>query len=323
MLPQIAQHQQRIMQPLQDGHHLADLDAYASTRLQPLPYRGSRGRHTSPTFAPPQRAFPVRHTIPETRTHETQFAQATRTHNYGASEHMLRRKTPSGTLAAGYDGTPVQWSTKPPASKHIVLPVSGSSSRDTVYIHDESNKLSQQGQIRHDPTWWPQLPTDSMHGINKPPIAETRDWTRLPPLINGSSTIFDRIPMHQAPTYFLYDNNAMRVPTVLQPPYQPCSGPTASNDGGFYGPYWPDGKFVPYRPAAVRHTPSNLYQPAVSISNIQSLLCDSTAKYHHNSTQASYEDSHSHGPKICQGNTEGQDQIFFSGTTNSAPRGTT
>jgi hypothetical protein len=44
----------------------------------------------------------------------------------------------------------------------------------------------------------------------------------------------------------------MQIPTVLQPPYQPSPGPTASNDGGFYGPYWPDGRFVPYRPAAVR-----------------------------------------------------------------------
>ena len=58
---------------------------------------------------------------------------------------------------------------------------------------------------------------------------------------------------HQAPTYFLCDDNAMQVPTVLQPPYQSCSGPTSSNDGGLYGPYWPDGKFVPYRPAATRH----------------------------------------------------------------------
>lgn len=49
-----------------------------------------------------------------------------------------------------------------------------------------------------------------------------------------------------------YSSNGPQVPTVLQPTYQPSPGPTASNDGGFYGPYWPDGKFVPYRPAAFR-----------------------------------------------------------------------
>lgn len=51
----------------------------------------------------------------------------------------------------------------------------------------------------------------------------------------------------------------MRVPTVGQPSYQPFPGPTASEDGGFYGPYWPDGSYVPYRPAAIRKSEYQRY----------------------------------------------------------------
>src|ERR1700722_17462509 len=39
------------------------------------------------------------------------------------SEHMLRRKTPNGILAAAYDGTSVEQTEKPHATKHILLPV--------------------------------------------------------------------------------------------------------------------------------------------------------------------------------------------------------
>jgi tetratricopeptide (TPR) repeat protein len=46
---------------------------------------------------------------------------------------------------------------------------------------------------------------------------------------------------------------ASTQPTFLQPPFQ-YLGPTASGGQGTgpYGPYWHDGTFVPYRPAAVR-----------------------------------------------------------------------
>src|SRR5215471_13264849 len=38
-----------------------------------------------------------------------------------AAEHTLRRKTPNGTLAAGYDGTPGDRSIQPPAAKHLLV----------------------------------------------------------------------------------------------------------------------------------------------------------------------------------------------------------
>jgi hypothetical protein len=82
------------------------------------------------------------------------------------------------------------------------------------------------------------------------------NWTYFP---SNPPNVLDHLSMQQATTY--YPNNGMQIPTVLQPSYQPSPGPTASNDGGLYGPYWPDGNFVPYRPAAFREPghPHNNY----------------------------------------------------------------
>src|SRR6266498_2414608 len=40
---------------------------------------------------------------------------------FNAAEHTLRRKTPNGTLAAGYDGTPVDRALQPHPTKHIIV----------------------------------------------------------------------------------------------------------------------------------------------------------------------------------------------------------
>ena len=61
--------------------------------------------------------------------------------------------------------------------------------------------------------------------------------------------------LHQASTSLhggFHTNGYQQVPTVLQPLWPPSAGPTASNAQGRYGPYWPDGSFEPYRPAALR-----------------------------------------------------------------------
>ncbi len=45
---------------------------------------------------------------------------------------------------------------------------------------------------------------------------------------------------------------SQHIPTVLQPMWPPCLGPTSVHSPGPYGPYWPDGAFEPYRPAPLR-----------------------------------------------------------------------
>ena len=43
-----------------------------------------------------------------------------------------------------------------------------------------------------------------------------------------------------------------QVPTVLQPMWPPCLGPTSIQKTGPFGPYWPSGAYEPYRPAPRR-----------------------------------------------------------------------
>ncbi|KAA8568326.1 hypothetical protein EYC84_007362 [Monilinia fructicola] len=176
-------------------------------RPAPLPYRSSRIINSSSTLAPPHRAYPV-----DSNEYQRPIlvGRSMSDQEFG-EQHMLRRKTPNGTLAAGYDGTPVQWSSKAPALKHVVLDASGGST-----FSDGSNGMAGTG--------W---------NFNSP---------------NNFNNLDQQIPSYFSPTGF-------SVPTARQPAYQPGPGPTASNDGGLYGPYWPDGSYTPYRPAAYRdHT---------------------------------------------------------------------
>jgi hypothetical protein len=262
MIPQIAQHPRHLSQHFgSSGFATAPFEPLSTPRrgdrLAPLPFRSSRNLTDTSPLAPPQRAYPVENY----GAHRPSFVRGNSAGQcFGGqyddpSEHMLRRKTPNGTLAAGYDGTPVQWASKAPALKHVVLPLSvTSTAQDGKYstsIEDDPRNGRRCGALG----WHQQQPATLMGGFNAPDSGvrmscDPVNWPQLPPISDPSLNVWDHIRTHPAATY--YPNNDIRIPTVLQPAYQPSPGPTASNDGGLYGPYWPDGKFVPYRPAAVR-----------------------------------------------------------------------
>ena len=255
MIPQIAHHPRHLSQQF-GGPEFATppFDSLQAPRLPdrlaPLPFRSPRIITPSSSLSQVHRAYPVESHV----SYRVGLAATTPSGAFGGqyhdpSEHMLRRKTPNGTLAAGYDGTPVQWSSKGPPLKHVLLPmsaVSGQNGRDSTYTSDESRSRQRSNSVgwNYQPTT--QFRNDGGSRINSDP----GNWTYLQHGANTPSNVLDHLSMQQNTTY--YPNNGIQVPTVLQPPYQASPGPTASNDGGLYGPYWPDGKFVPYRPAAVR-----------------------------------------------------------------------
>jgi hypothetical protein len=273
MIPQIAHHPRHLSQQFGSPGFATPLFEPLPTprradRLAPLPFRSSRNLTDSSPLAPPQRAYPVenygaqRHSL----VRGSSAGQGFGGQYDDPSEHMLRRKTPNGTLAAGYDGTPIQWSSKAPALKHVVLPMTVTSTAQngghSTSAEDDSRNRRRSGV----PGWHHQQPVTPMGGFNAPDggmrmSSDPVNWPQLPPISDPSHNVWDHIRTHQAATY--YPNNDVQIPTVLQPAYQPSPGPTASNDGGFYGPYWPDGKFVPYRPAAFReqghHHLNNVY----------------------------------------------------------------
>ncbi|KAJ6175436.1 hypothetical protein N7485_002350 [Penicillium canescens] len=167
-------------------------------------------------------------------------------------EHTLRRKTPNGTLAAGYDGTPGD-TTIQPASKHIL-----------VSPMESGQFLSQAGMQPEN--WQPMLDQSATKHMNFPPVfkndgnampgeviqdANGTSWVRpvnYPPGVD--SVLNQSLPLHGNQRILL--QNGAYVPTVLPATLQSCLGPTASAGSGPYGPYWPDGVYIPYRPAAFR-----------------------------------------------------------------------
>ncbi|KKK17700.1 UDP-N-acetylglucosaminyltransferase [Aspergillus ochraceoroseus] len=182
-----------------------------------------------------------------------------------AGEHALRRKTPNGTLAAGYDGTPGDTTIQPPATKHILVsPL-------------ESGQLISQTALSIDP--WQQALLDQSPGkpLNFPPIHKPESsrgnipddfvpgvngasWVRSLNYAPGMDSLLNQsLPIQPTQPRFYWHNGAY-VPTVLPTTLQPCMRPTASAGTGPYGPYWPDGVYIPYRPAAFRE--SRLTSPA-------------------------------------------------------------
>lgn len=185
---------------------------------------------------------------------------------HATAEHALRRKTPNGTLAAGYDGTPVD-TTIQPATKHILV-----SPMDSIQF------LSPQAGLLGDVWQQSALDQSGPKPMNFPPVfkndgtnplasgefvqdANGTSWVRpvnYPPGID--SVLNQSLPL-QGPQRFVMHNGAY-VPTVLPATLQQCVGPTASAGTGPYGPYWPDGVYIPYRPAAIRDSRFGSPHPA-------------------------------------------------------------
>ena len=176
-----------------------------------------------------------------------------------SSEHMLRRKTPNGTLSAGYDGTPVEWASTPHTSKHFLVPSSetGSqnayqSSRNGAPLFPRQVVLNRTDDGRHHQMW----SQATASPLNRYAFGNSFDGVPSKPLWvpNGAFPPSLDSMLYQAPTpHHFYNTGAVQqVPALLQPAWPPTDGPTVSNAHGPYGPYWPDGSHEPYRPAALR-----------------------------------------------------------------------
>ena len=245
----------------------------------------------SPRFTPgrlPSREyqqFPQHNQAPQTYAHPLQRTRSHPAHGtnplqppqHSVTEHMLRRKTPNGTLAAAYDGSAIDGNTGPPAPKHVLLSASASGSqrpeafRSNVrhrrpMVSYPSVASSFLAQTRGEQSDWQWIPSASGY------TGQDRggEWLYQQPHAVGIDSVLNQTPFQQA-SAFLTPND-MRIPTVLQPANQSCLGPTASNGQGPFGPYWPNGAFIPYRPAALRD--ARFFS---SMEHGPGLMCDAPA----------------------------------------------
>lgn len=211
------------------------------------------------TERPQQYARPLRSTaaLPQQLPTQTPFTSTSE-----FSEHMLRRKTPNGTLAAGYDGSPVEWTKRPHAMKHYLMP-SITTSFSTGYAHAPTAGLEGQTPCDQDKSLesrvGDQLRIQSHHdevprGLYGPTslmdeikVDHSRRSSAAPP------TGLDSVLNQSAGYHYSHKAAATQhVPTVLQPMWPPFVGATAIQRAGPCGPYWPNGAFEPYRPAPLQ-----------------------------------------------------------------------
>ncbi|EUC44634.1 glycosyltransferase family 41 protein [Bipolaris oryzae ATCC 44560] len=166
------------------------------------------------------------------------------------AEHMLRRKTPNGILAAAYDGTSVETNGEPHATKHILLPVTAESGMPYRINKDLP------------------LRSPALHRGHAQNHRDVLEWSASRYFETGSGLSAQHLPqidsmLSQIPPlqplepYQMYGNPFCGP---MGPPFQTPLNPTVSNDQGPYGPYWHDGTYIPYRPAAMRD-PRFLHHP--------------------------------------------------------------
>lgn len=173
------------------------------------------------------------------------------------AEHMLRRKTPNETLAAGYDGGLVGDTGTQHASKHCLLPAMDTAPRSPIpslsseRVQRASAYCGQSSTVKIDikPAYFYQGDTLQVGTSYQTKVKENPQpqFTRGPICVStGVDSVLNQAPLYNTHCDMARDN---QVATVLQPMWPPFLGPTTLQNSGPLGPYWPNGAFEPYRPA--------------------------------------------------------------------------
>jgi hypothetical protein len=239
---------------------------------------------TSRDFRPHEPSYmapiPQQYAHPLPRSHSYGSASSSKDDVYSnlkQSEHMLRRKTPNGILNAAYDGTSVEQAERPHAMKHILLPVSHQlANTPSAFVRDlplrtHSHSWAPSSSHSHPQ---PGLMNENWMPDNQAGLAhQNTAWNMAQPQLPQIDSMLNQLPTH-GPVQF--PNAGVSPYGFMPPPLGPSFGPTASNDSGPYGPYWPNGMFEPYRPAALRdmryyshHMPDFTGYPVQSGVNMQ------------------------------------------------------
>ncbi|CAK4031131.1 related to UDP-N-ACETYLGLUCOSAMINE--PEPTIDE N-ACETYLGLUCOSAMINYLTRANSFERASE [Lecanosticta acicola] len=162
------------------------------------------------------------------------------------AENTLRRKTPNGTLNAGYDASADHLT---PPLKHQLLPLGEDHSSRLV---SGSAQSGQRTFLQHQHQQ--QQRQNAGFGGWSTPNALGWQGGQFTPSPSAFPVMDSMLSQGLPPQHMnIQQYYGQTVPSVIQPSFQ-YLGPTASGGQGSgpYGPYWHDGTFVPYRPAAVR-----------------------------------------------------------------------
>ncbi|KAL6715714.1 hypothetical protein ACLMJK_006675 [Lecanora helva] len=258
MFSEVAHHHQQHLVP-QSSYFLPH-DGFKGIPPNAAPYntQPSLVQHASfreRTEKSKQHAHPLRNTAALPQQLSTQTARVPKS---DVSEHMLRRKTPNGTLAAGYDGSPVEWTRRPHAVKHLLTSNSDRPGR-VLFTHQAPDSFSEQPQLPDEQSLESKvgkhLRLQAYHDdapgeiLYDSAVIDDNKHSRKSGFNTAQSAGIDSM-LNQSSFYQQNYEFAEghHIPTVLQPMWPPCLGSTSIHSPGPCGPYWPDGAFEPYHP---------------------------------------------------------------------------
>lgn len=247
-IPSPFDHQQRTRDYFH-AHHRTDVASYETLPL----YGAAHGYASTMSMVPRQYAFPAISAMPQEISKKG-------TTGLSFTEHALRRKTPNGTIAGGYDATPVDKTIPLPATKHILVsslqePASVISSRSCL------PERSWQDRAVNAQTYLDSHTNSGITAKQVSPFAQTNQYPTTPSMTNyerwefpgGLDSVLNQtLPMQPSGRFYLQHGSS--IPTVLPTSLQAYPGPTASAGNEFFGRYSPNEAFVPfpYWPAPVR-----------------------------------------------------------------------
>lgn len=174
---------------------------------------------------------------------------------FEASEHMLRRKTPNGTLAAGYDGSNVEWTGRSHAMKHLLVTTTNDTSqavKDELAEQSPSmqaqSMISGLGKLNRPQQFKSNISLSGVHQFSRSTdnAKANVEWRSHKIPAAGLDSMLNQSASHH---HHYNLAGSQHVPTVLQPMWPPSLGPTSIHSPGLYGP---DGVFEPCRPASLR-----------------------------------------------------------------------
>ncbi|KAB8349722.1 hypothetical protein FH972_023737 [Carpinus fangiana] len=274
----------QVQAPLQTQQHpprIFRLDALENHDDAPRSWPRNASSNSRPR--PPQFALPLRSTGQQDRPTPMGYAKPF-ARSETSSDDMLRRKTPAGILSGAYDGAPVGFGLEGVrATKHLVM-------------QDPARQAYNRPQLTQLST--NVIPGHFSTGL-KNHFATPASGQWLPPPVNPHTPIppwFPYTPPSDTRTEQFNGSHGTRAlqfdqyghQQVMQPPLQTPLGPTVSNELGPYGPYWPNGTFVPYRPASARDQQWSQGGFAAPMAQVQAM-------------KSGWGDSNWHGPSQSYG----------------------
>jgi hypothetical protein len=195
--------------------------------------RLSRDANTLFTHEQTHRAFAIRTSEATQSIHRRATASLTSSFD-DLPEHRLRRKTPNGTLDAGYDGSLAPLAPGPPPLKHVILPVSSMAFAPNPVLRNTDT-------AEHN--YIPQMPAsegsqaqnlDGSFESFRPRASIYCQWPAIQDGAAQPAGVFLNQPTMYHPSLSMYTpNNVQETPGLLRTAYQANIGTNAFNGRAF------------------------------------------------------------------------------------------